>query len=362
MRHLPRHRRHLGGDRKVFRGRRKVLPGLLAILAVAGSGLLGFPMVGCSRPLGSSGESVETVGRSGRQPGLFSRPRSVAVTNSGQMAVLDRTGRIQVLDLETLEFVRQWRLPAWENGTPTGMKTDPVDDTLWIADTHYHQILHYSIEGELLFKFGTMGEGPGEFIFPTDVCPDPDGEHLWVTDYGRRNRVMLFTRQGEFVREWGAELYDIVDLDRPMSANLSLDGRELFVADAGNHRINVYNREGGLVRTIGAPGLGAGELRYPYDVVMGPDGSVFVAEFGNSRISRFSREGEFLGYWGTPGSGLGNLANPWGCTVSPAGELIVADTNNQRLQVLRRPDRAFARPSAEAAESVASAGGETGRR
>jgi DNA-binding beta-propeller fold protein YncE len=304
---------------------------------------------GC-RQSGDASTEVEVLGSVGRQPGQFSKPRAVVVTSRDELVVLDRTGRVQVFDLAGNEFLRQWRLPAYENGTPTGISIDN-DDTLWIADTHYNRVLHYDIAGTLLSQFGERGENPGQLVFPTDVCPDPDGKTVWVTDYGRRNRVMQFTREGEFVKEWGEELYESADLNRPMAVAVSPDGAEIFVADAGNHRINVYNREGSLTRTISEMGTEPGHLKFPYDLAMNPDGSMYVMEYGNNRVSHFTAAGDFLGCWGTAGSAKGAFAAPWGCAVGPHGDLIVADTNNQRLQILREPTEAFAPTDKALAES-----------
>lgn len=323
------------------------LIGLAAGLAAAAA------LTSCSgenRP-GRTKSKAEVIGHLGRQPGQFSRPRAITVTSKGEMAVVDRTGRLQILDLASGEFLRQWRFPAWDNGTPTGITADPTDDSIWVADTHYNRVLRYSPEGTLLSQFGKAGEEPGHFVFPTDVCPDPDGRHVWVTDYGRRNRVMQFTRDGEFVMEFGTELFVNADLDRPQALTLTPDGRELLVVDAGNHRINVYDREGRLRRHIGTAGSGPGQLKYPYDIAMAPDGSLYVAEFGNHRVSRFAADGSFLGLLGRPGTESGEFASPWGVALGPDGTLAIADTNNQRLQIVRRPDRSF---QAEPADFVAS--------
>lgn len=317
--------------------------GILGVIAALGS-------LGCG---GESSESanphgVELWGSIGRQPGLFSKPRAVAVSSEGEAAVADRTGRIQIFDSATGEFLRQWRLPAYEDGTPTGMSIDPLDDTLWIADTHYFRILHYDMNGNLLAQFGEEGEDPGQFVFVTDVAPDPNSDTLWITDYGRRNRVIQFTRGGEFIREWGAELYTSTDLNRPMAVAMSPDGAEVYVLDAGNHRINVYNPEAELLHTIGIPGSAPGKLEYPYDIAVAENGDLYLAEYGANRVSVYTPEGEFIGSIGGPGRGALEFASPWGLALDPAGTLLIADTENHRIHVVRNPARHFRRDIAEA--------------
>lgn len=288
-------------------------------------------------------QGVEIIGTRGTQRGQFSRPRAVAITRSGSLYIIDRTGRMQVLELDTGKVTAQVQLPAHQNGTPTGISVDNVDDTVWVADTHYQRILHYSQDGTLLGQFGAHGTGPGEMIFPTDVGADPDGEHLWVTEFGVRNRLILFKRDGTFVREWGGPEYQESELMRPMSVEVDDRGR-VYVVDAGHHRVNVYDRDGALLFRFGTPGTGPGELKYPYDLAFGPEDTLYVLEYGNDRVSRFRRDGTFLDSWGVPGDAPGALFSPWGVAVGPKGEVVIADTNNNRLQLLRHPEKNFRAP------------------
>lgn len=338
-----------GKQREVATGpglRWGVLVGLAALL---------LPL-GCSpAPPGSESISgLRLVGTPGRQGGQFSRPRAVAATAGGELVVIDRTGRIQVFDLASGEYLRHWWLDEYENGTPTGLSVDPVDDTLWLADTHYHRVLQYDTHGNLVSSFGEEGSGPGQFVFPTDVAPSPDGSVLWVTDYGVRNRVMKFSRSGEFLGEWGERQWENADLDRPQSIVASPDGARLFVIDAGNSRVNVYDHEGNTLFRIGRAGHHPGELKFPLDIALGPDGLLYVMEYENCRVSRFTQDGEFRGVWGEPGTRPGQFFTPWGIALAPTGEMIIADTNNQRLQLLRDPQRHFLM---EPRPRVATAGG-----
>jgi len=290
------------------------------------------------------GENVEILGSFGRQPGQFMKPRAIEFTREGHVIVIDRTGRVQRIDPRTGDIHARWTLELHENGTPTGMKIDPRDGTVWIADTHYQRILQYDQDGNLLFSFGEEGSGPGQMIFPTDVQPDPHDGTLWVVEYGLRSRVMHFTAEGEFIKEWGSEEFEYSVLDRPMALTLDSEGR-IFIVDAVNHRVVVYNRDGELLWTFGEPGREPGKMRYPYDLAVGEDGMLYVCEYGNSRISRWTPEGEFLGVWGTVGFGAGQLASPWGVAYDGSSRLAIADTLNERIQIIDRPARHFSIPA-----------------
>lgn len=306
--------------------------------------LAGVILAGCRTEAGlpGSGEGVRLVSSHGPHPGYVTSPRAVAVADGGELIVIDRSGRVQVFDVATGEYRSRWMLQRYDNGTPTGISIDPEDGTLWVADTHNQRILRFQMDGTLLSQWGEYGHRPGEMVFPTDVCPDPDGETVWVTEYGLRSRVMHFTRDGKFIREWGSEEYEYEDLSRPQSLVVDKDGL-LYVVDSGNHRINVYTREGKKVRSIGEPGKGPGQLGWPIDIQIGPDGNLYVVEYTNMRVSRFSREGEFRGIWGQPGYQAGQLFSPWGVAFATDGSMVIADTYNNRMQIVDRPERRFAR-------------------
>ncbi|MDX2176685.1 MAG: 6-bladed beta-propeller [Candidatus Sumerlaeia bacterium] len=283
---------------------------------------------------GPEGGVDAVFGSRGRQLGQFLQPRAIAIDSNEQAVVVDRSGRVQVFQLPGFERVANWMLPAWDNGTPTGIALDPLDETVWIADTHYQRLLHYARDGRLLGAIGKYGTGPGEFIFPTDLALTPDGQTIWVTEYGERNRLMKFARTGEFLAEYAGPAYQKSELARPMSVEIGANGL-IYIADAAHHQVAVFGQDGEPRFRFGGPGDGPGELRYPYDLAITPNGDVYVCEYGNDRVSRFTAEGEFLGHFGSGGNLPGRFFSPWGLAVSAKGTMLVADTNNNRLQLVR---------------------------
>lgn len=313
------------------------------LLAAAVAGVIGLSACSSDFQGGFPGEDesgVTIVGKLGRQPGQFVKPRAVALTKDDQLLVIDRSGRIQRFDSISGEYQSKWQLQEFSNGTPTGMTIDPRDGTIWLADTHYQRIVHYDHEGNILFQFGKHGTNPGEMIFPTDVCPDPADGSLWICEYGLRSRIMHYSATGEFLGEWGSGEYEYTELQRPMAITVTNDGR-IFVADGGNHRILIYNRKGELLDSWGEAGEAPGQIKYPYDLAFDNEGMIFICEYGNSRVSRFTSTGEFLGMWGVPGHDPGELFSPWGVAVGPDGRMAIADTNNGRVQLIAHPEELF---------------------
>ena len=302
-----------------------VLLGLLALLAA------------CSDPSASRQPSpgpVRVIGSHGRLPGHFSSPRGIDFHPDGRIAVADRTGRVQILSAGGAPL-REWILPAFDNGTPTGIIFDaarPGTSTLLLADTHYSRILRYSLDGKLVQQFGEYGGEPGKMIYPTDIALDPRG-NLYITEYGIRDRVMKFAPDGHFIQEWGDSGTEPGQFQRALGIVWIPPGR-LIVADTCNHRLQVFTDDGKLLAVWGKVGKGLGEFKYPYGLCVLRDGRILVCEYGNNRLQCLSAEGKPLGFYGRAGRAAGEFATPWGVAAGPDGNAVVADTGNHRLQIL----------------------------
>ncbi|MEE2972672.1 MAG: hypothetical protein VX672_06065, partial [Planctomycetota bacterium] len=321
-------------------------PTLLRVLicaAVFGPWIL----TGCDRGDRSDGSPPVphdvAFGRPGNIDGRFDYPRAVALDEAGgRIYVVDKSARVQRFSLDG-DLETWWRMPAFENGKPTGLAVDSRGRVL-VADTHEHRISIFSPAGELLEAHGGLGTDPGEFIYPTDVVEGPDG--IWfVSEYGGNDRIQVFDEDWNHLRSIGrpAETDEVVDgltvpgLSRPQSLAWNERTGELFIADAIHHRIVVVDARGDLLRTLGGPGLEPGRLGYPYDIGLEPDGRLLVVEYGNNRVQRLDPEsGESLGIWGGTGREPGRLRYPWGLDVG-SRHLVVLDSGNSRVLVGPRP-------------------------
>ena len=306
--------------------RRKAFGVLLAAGLLAGGGCNSSPGLGPSL-------SVEACfGTTGRGEGQFIYPRGIAVAPDDTFFVVDKTARIQHLDVRG-RYLGGWTMPAFQTGKPIGLRVGP-DGLLYVADTHYHRVMIYTVAGKLVRQFGSLGSGPGQFIYPTDIEIAPDGR-IFVSEYGGNDRVNIFTREGKFIKSFGSLGDRVGQFSRP--AALYLDARrvELYVADACNHRIVRYDLEGKPLNVLGEMGREPGKLCYPYDLCLLPDGSLLVTEYGNNRIQRLSCEGRSLGVWGRAGREVGELLYPWGAVIDSRGRAIVLDSGNNRIQVWR---------------------------
>ena len=192
---------------------------------------------------------VEAVwGRPGITDGRFQTPRAIAIDRDEQLYIVDKTARIQVFKTDGT-FLRSWSTPDHAHGKPTGLSFDR-DGNLMVADTHYFQVLVYSPEGKLLRTLGgKKGEKPGEFGFVTGTAQDSQG-NLYVSEYGEYDRIQKFAPDGRFLLQWGGHGSDPGQFVRPQKIVFDADDH-LWVTDAGNHRIQVFDTARQIAEIVG---------------------------------------------------------------------------------------------------------------
>jgi DNA-binding beta-propeller fold protein YncE len=272
-------------------------------------------------------------GSPGQALGQFGYPRCIDVDpERHHVYVIDKTARVQRFDLDGHAQI-EWHMPEMQQGKPTGITVAP-NGHVFVLDTHYFRVIEYDADGREIRRFGSYGEGPGEFIYVTDLAIGPDG-NLYISEYGGNDRVQVFSPEGQYLFEFGAFGREVGQFSRPQGLAFSRDGTELFITDACNHRVVVTDAEGHWLRWFGVAGREPGQLAYPYGLEMLFDGTIVVAEFGNNRIQHFDRSGKSLGVYGSVGRGDGELQYPWAVAAAD-DRIFVLDSGNNRVQVIDR--------------------------
>ena len=183
-----------------------------------------------------------------------------------------------------------------------------------------------------VMAWGGPGDGPGEFNDPTGIAIA--GSEVFVSD-ARNHRIQVFDLDGAFKRAFGEDR-----LGRPM--NLTIAQGELYVADYWNDRIEVFSLDGEYVRGLGTSGGGEGEFNAPGGLAVTPDGDLYVADFYNQRVQHLRADGSYVGQWGKTGEisvRAGGFNYPTAVALGRDGTLYVADGYNDRVQAFTRDGR-----------------------
>jgi DNA-binding beta-propeller fold protein YncE len=171
------------------------------------------------------------------------------------------------------------------------------NDDLYVADSRNHRILHIGSDGTLLNEWGSFadilaGNAPeGTFNEPWGVAVGPDGS-VYVTDTWN-HRIQKFTKDGRFIKTWGQYGQPVIDIPESASfmwgpRGIAVDAKgQVFVADTGNKRIIIFDKDGNYITEFGTSGFDPGQFDEPVGVAIAPSGTVYVTDTWNQRIQAF---------------------------------------------------------------------------
>ena len=259
---------------------------------------------------------------------------------------------------------------------PSGIATDGTD--LYVADTSNNRIEVLTTAGVFERFIGEGGNASGQLSQPTALAVS--GGKVYVADADNQ-RIDVFTTAGVFERALGFDDPQVLNCTTncfsgaplSMSAGISnpsgtaVSGGEVYVADPGNNRIDVFTTAGVFVRAFGRNVDGAGgntcttscqqgyggdergRISNPRGIAIA-GGEVFIAtEY--RRIDVFTTAGEFVRAFGKSvnadddsdvcttscrsgqdGDAAGQLRDLQGIAVS-GGKVYVTEAGNQRVSV-----------------------------
>lgn len=195
---------------------------------------------------------------------------------------------------------------------------------LWIPSAQEPSYIFASVWGE-------QGFDPGQFRDPTGIAVTAD--EVFVSD-ARNSRIQVFDHEGRFKRQIAGNGIPGAELGRPM--NLSIHDDELYAADYWNDRIQVYGLNGTHHRNIGSSGSEPGQFDSPGGVAVNAQHELYVADFYNQRVQHLSADGQFIEQWGVTrevGFGIGEFNYPTDVAIGIDGQLIIGDGYNDRIQL-----------------------------
>ena len=295
-------------------------------IKVEGIPIRGSPFAVVARfPIQKLGTPIKTIG------GL-NRPWGVAVNQRGNIIVAENGGHCISIISPSGEKIRKFGSEGSAQGQfnePRGVAVDG-DDNILVVDGSNHRIQKFTGDGKFLTAVGRNGSKHLEFKYPSSVEVNHRNRMVYICDRGN-NRIEILNADLTFSSSFGSHDND-GQFDFPCDVALDSTGN-VYVADGGGCRIQVFTAEGKFLRKFGKKGSGDGELNWPTSVSIDSDDIVYVTD-DNHRVSMFTSEGQFLRSFGTFGEGPGQFNNPNGIAVDRDGLVYVSDARNNRIQIV----------------------------
>ncbi|MEF3244978.1 MAG: NHL repeat-containing protein, partial [Caldisericaceae bacterium] len=182
-----------------------------------------------------TGNWILNAGTEGESDGQFNGPSGIAVDKEGNVYISDQLNhRIQVFDKNgNFKSILQTEVKD-----PGGMCVDK-DGNLFVVDMRSCTVFKIDKSGKTLLKFGGMGSGDGQFVYPFDVSVDKEG-NIYVIDRGlgktKHAFVQKFDSGGKFLSKIGGNATKIPQQDGTFltPGGFAVDGDgNIFVIDSG---------------------------------------------------------------------------------------------------------------------------------
>lgn len=268
----------------------------------------------------------------------------VAVDAKDQVWIFTRsTPPVQVYTRDG-KYVRGWGTGVVDKSHH--MKIDPQGN-IWLADIGNHTVRQFTPEGKLLLTLGIPGEfGEDErrLSQPTDVAVTNTGDIFVADGYGN-NRIVQFTAEGKYVKQWGTMGTEPGEFCNPHAIALDSKGR-LYVADRYNVRIQVFSQEGEVLDVWN-------DVVIPWGLWITPEDDVWVCgsspdawpddpklpRGGKPRdqlFLKFRTDGKLQQLWSAPLGGEatepGQLNQVHSLALDRAGNIYAGDIQGKRAQ------------------------------
>jgi len=255
------------------------------------------------------------------------RPQQVATDNKGKIYITDPgLQSIFVFD-EILGEFAVWNERSLNISLPSPIGVAHAEGSVWVTDSELALIYQLSLSGELIKGFGHEA-----LKRPTGIAYDPDNRRFYISDTAAGD-IKLFSTRGELLNTWDIIGTGEGQFNHPTYLVYRLG--QLYVVDSLNARIQILDRQGRFMQSVGHRGLYVGDFSRPKGIALDSDGNIYVSESYYDHVLIYNPQGSLLMSIGGSGSAPGQFAQPTGIWVDDRDRVYVSDMLNSRVSMFQ---------------------------
>lgn len=168
------------------------------------------------------------------------------------------------------------------------------------------------------------------FYNPEGIAVDKAG-NVFIVDAGN-HRIKKFDSKGRFLTQWGIAGKGEGRFVAPCS--IEVDGSGIVYVgdwDRNDPRVQKFRSDGRFIGEWNTEALKSARLT-PQDFALDSQGNLFMLSLKAERIAKFTPDGKLVAQWGKRGDGDGEFLGPLAVAVDAYDNVYVADTWNDRVQ------------------------------
>ena len=241
----------------------------------------------------------------------FKKPYGIAINSVGEIIVAECEGDIVVLDrdgrrlrtINSSEYLFEKLYGVAVDSEDNIYFTDVCTNRIFKANRNCNKVQMHQVH---------QVQGSGH-IHVAVV-----GDEVMVTECGNKGVIMVYDRELIYMRQIAGVN------DNPLRGLCPDSHQNVYVCDYGNSSIQVYRKNGELLRSFGCDENGVKGLIRPFGVCVAGQ-YVYVTDVGACKIVVFTTEGDYVtsfgGYWS------------YGVCVDQDGFVYVTDSAHSKINI-----------------------------